>query len=119
MSHLNVIRAYRWYCIPWCIARGSLMVNVNSLNIITILLIVFISSAILKWLANAKDIYSYQYTVAEYLSLWGMIIVLIEPYTKQISEGASLGIGLLLFGTGCLHAFVALCYQERLIKKRR
>lgn len=95
------------------------MANVNTLNIITILLIVFIASAILKWLANAKDVYSYQYTVAEYLSLWGMIIVLIEPYTKQISEGVSLGIGLLLFGTGCLHAFVALCYQERLIKKRR
>lgn len=95
------------------------MVNLATLNIVAILIIVFIASAALKWLSNAKDVYSYQYTVAEYLSLWGIIIVLIQPYTKQISEGASLGIGLLLFGTGCLHAFVALCYQERLIKKRR
>lgn len=95
------------------------MVNVNALNIVTILLVVFIASAILKWLANAKDAYSYQYTVAEYLSLWGIIIVLIQPYTKQIGEGVSIGVGILLLGTGCLHAFTALCYQERLIKKRR
>lgn len=95
------------------------MVNTASLNIVSILIIVFIASAALKWMANARDVYSYQYTVAEYLSLWGIIIVLIQPYTKQIGEGVSFGIGLLLFGTGCLHAFVALCYQERLIKKRR
>ena len=95
------------------------MVNTASLNIVSILIIVFIASAVLKRLANAKDVYSYQYTVAEYLSLWGIIIVLIQPYTKQIGEGVSFGIGLLLFGTGCLHAFVALRHQERLIKKRR
>ena len=95
------------------------MVNTASLNIVSILIIVFIASAVLKWLANAKDVYSYQYTVAEYLSLWGIIIVLIQPYTEQFGHGVSLGIGLLLFGTGCLHAFVALCYHERLIKKRR
>lgn len=95
------------------------MVNLATLNIVSILLIVFIASAVLRWLADAKDVYSYQYTVAEYLSLWGIIIVLIEPYTRQMGNGISYGVGLLLFGTGCLHAFVALCYQERLIKKRR
>lgn len=95
------------------------MVNLATLNIVSILLIVFIASAVLRWLADAKDVYSYQYTVAEYLSLWGIIIVLIEPYTRQMGSGISYGVGLLLFGTGCLHAFVALCYQERLIKKRR
>lgn len=95
------------------------MVNTASLNVVSILIIVFIASAVLKWLSNAKDVYSYQYTVAEYLSLWGIVIVLIEPYTRQLGTGISYGVGLLLFGTGCLHAFVALCYQERLIKKRR
>lgn len=95
------------------------MVNLATLNIVAILIIVFIASAVLRWLADAKDVYSYQYTVAEYLSLWGIIIVLIEPYTRQMGNGISYGVGLLLFGTGCLHAFVALCYQERLIKKRR
>lgn len=95
------------------------MVNLATLNIVSILLVVFIASAVLRWLADAKDVYSYQYTVAEYLSLWGIIIVLIEPYTRQMGNGISYGVGLLLFGTGCLHAFVALCYQERLIKKRR